>query len=227
MSVDLFDPVKTMAKITDSVILGFSTGKDSIVTLDLASRYFRNIYCYFLYIAPGLEFQERILRKYERRYKIEIERLPHPDVSNFFKYGTYRPADRGVRTVEFTDLHAYLRVKSGYRWIIGGERINDSLTRRAYLKQSGSIDLKSFRMYPIISWSKQTVLEYIRRKKLVLPNDLNVIGKSFCSLNGRELLYVKEHYPEDFERIKSFYPLCEVSVEHEKIKRKNNRKEKN
>lgn len=202
--------------MTNSLILGFSTGKDSIVALDIASRYFKKLYVYFLYIVPDLEFQEKILRKYERKYDIQIDRLPHPDVSNFLKYGTFRPPDSAVRQVQFSDLHDYLRVKSGYKWIAGGERINDSITRRAFLKTSGSIDLSSYRMYPLINWNKQSVIEYIKRKHLILSKDLSVIGRSFCSLNGKELLYVAENYPEDFERIKRFYPLCEVSVLREK-----------
>lgn len=219
MSVELYDPIKTMSKITDEVIVGFSTGKDSIVTLDLANKYFKKVYAYFLYITPDLEFQERVLRKYERRYGIEIERLPHPDVSKFFRYGTFRPYDKGVREVEFGDLHDYLRDKTGIPWIMTGERINDSLTRRAFLKTSGSIDMRSYRMYPLINWNKQTVIEYIKRKKLLLPRDLKEIGRSFCSLAGEELLYVKENYPEDYQKIKHFYPFCDVSALREKLKR--------
>lgn len=62
MSNLLFDPIKTQSRVTDSVIVAFSGGKDSIVTLDLCSRYFKKIYSFFMYLVPNLEFQERMLR---------------------------------------------------------------------------------------------------------------------------------------------------------------------
>ena len=67
MSNLLFDPIKTQASVTDSVIVGFSGGKDSIVTLDLCFRYFKTVKPYFMYLVPGLDFQEKMLKRYEER----------------------------------------------------------------------------------------------------------------------------------------------------------------
>ena len=64
-----------MSKVTDSVIVAFSGGKESVVTLDLCSRYFKNIKAFFMYIVPDLSFQERTLEWYEKRYQIEIMRI--------------------------------------------------------------------------------------------------------------------------------------------------------
>ena len=74
MSTILFDEIKTMSKITDTVLVGFSGGKDSIVTLDLCVKYFKNVIPFFLYIAPDLSFQERQLKWYENKYNLEISR---------------------------------------------------------------------------------------------------------------------------------------------------------
>ena len=43
MSNLMFDPIKTQAKVTDAVLVGFSGGKDSIATLDLCMRYFDRV----------------------------------------------------------------------------------------------------------------------------------------------------------------------------------------
>lgn len=198
--------------MVDSVIVSFSGGKDSIVTLDLCTKYFKEVHVFFMYIVPGLEFQEKTLRRYEKRYGIEIERIPHPDMAKFLKYGTFRPADDSVPVLEFNDCYSYVRDKFDCAWIAGGERINDSLNRRAMLKSGGSIDFKQFRMYPLLHWNKNEVVEYIRRKKLYLPEDTKVFGRSFCDLSGESLFLMKKYFPEDYKRVLKFYPLADVGI---------------
>lgn len=212
MGTELFDPIKAQSKMVRSVCVSFSCGKDSIVTLDLCKRYFDDVHAFFMYIVPGLEFQERTLRKYEKLYDIEILRIPHPDMAKFLRYGTYRPADLSVPVLEFNDCYSYVRSITGDAWIAGGERINDSLNRRAMLKSGGSVDFKRFRMYPLLHWTKNEVVEYIRRKKLYLPHDTRVLGSSFCDLSGETLSRIKKYFPNDYKRIKDFYPLCETGV---------------
>ena len=76
MSTVLYDPIKTMSKVTDSVLVGFSTGKESLVTLDLCCRYFKRVQPYFLYSVPDISFQERTLQWYENKYGFKVIRLP-------------------------------------------------------------------------------------------------------------------------------------------------------
>lgn len=83
MSTVLYDPIKTQAKVTDSVIVAFSGGKESIVTLDLCFRYFKNVRAFFMYICPDLSFQERTLEWYEKKYQTEIIRIPHMACRSF------------------------------------------------------------------------------------------------------------------------------------------------
>ncbi len=213
MSNLLFDPIKVQSRVTDSVLVGFSGGKDSIVTLDLCMRYFKRVIPFFLYIVPNLGFQERTLQWYENRYDTEIIRLPHFEVSNFMRYGSFREPDQKVPIVGITDEYNYLRLLTGATWIAAGERIDDSIIRRAMIKQSGSIDQKRARFYPLAYWKKKEVLGYIKHHRLKLPTDSKGLGFSFKSLEGRELAFVKKHYPEDYAKIESLYPYCGAAVE--------------
>lgn len=213
MSSLMFDPIKTQAKLTDAVLVGFSGGKDSIATLDLCMRYFDNVQPFFLYLCPELEFQEETLNWYERRYKCEILRLPHFEVSNFMRYGAFRNMDMSVPIVSVTDIYNYLRLQTGITWIAAGERINDSIIRRAMIKESGTIDKKRARIYPIATWTKKEVLSYIRHHKLKLPKDSRGLGFSFKSLAGVELAYIQQTYPSDYEKILSMYPFAGAAVE--------------
>ena len=213
MSNLLYDPIKTMSKVTDSVIVGFSGGKDSIVTLDLCFKYFKNVRPYFLYLVPDLDFQERMLKWYENKYNTEIIRLPHFEMSNFLKYGSFTIYDPNVDIVGINDTYAYLRQQTGYEWIAAGERCADSIVRNAMIKQSGSIDHKRGRFYPIAYWNKNEVLQNKKYKKLYLSPEQRKLGFSFRSLAGSELAVIQELYPNDYEKILKVFPFAGAGVE--------------
>lgn len=212
MGTELFDPIKTQSRITDTVLVAFSGGKDSVVTLDLCCRYFKRVIPFFMYIVPGLEFQEQLLDWYERRYGLEIVRLPHFEVSNFMRYGTFREYDFSVPIISITDIYAYMRTTTDGTWIAAGERINDSIVRRAMIKHSGTVDRNRGRFYPVAYWTKRNVMDYIKTKKLKLGIDSKKLGFSFKSLDGHELSMVKQEFPNDYERILRMYPFAEAAV---------------
>ena len=212
MSNLLFDPIKTQASVTDSVIVGFSGGKDSIVTLDLCLKYFKRVVPFFMYLVPDLEFQEKMLKHYENRYGIEILRIPHFECSDFLKYGSFTIPDLDVNIVTINDTYAFLREQTGIHWIAAGERCADSIVRNAMIKKSGSIDFKRGRFYPLAYWSKNEVLQYIKFHKLYLSPEQKKIGFSFRSLAGNELSVIKELYPKDYEKILKVYPFAGAGV---------------
>ena len=212
MSNLLFDPIKTQSRVTDSVIVGFSGGKDSIVTLDLCFKYFKRVVPFFMYLVPNLEFQEQMLRRYEERYNTEIIRIPHFEVSNFLKYGSFTQFDTNVDIVGINDTYAYLRQETGIHWIAAGERCADSIVRNAMIKKSGSIDYQRGRFYPLAYWKKQEVLQYIKYKKLYLSPEQKKLGFSFRSLAGNEVAVIKEMYPDDYEKILKVYPFIGAGV---------------
>lgn len=149
MSNLLYDPIKTQSSVTDSVIVAFSGGKDSIVTLDLCFKYFKNVVPFFMYLVPHLEFQEKMLQWYERQYNTEIVRLPHFELSNLLKYGSFTLPHYGVEIVTINDIYEYMRNETDFYWVAAGERCADSIVRNAMIKNSGSIDYKRGRFYPL------------------------------------------------------------------------------
>ena len=212
MSTALFDPIKTQSKVTDSVLVGFSGSKESVVVTDLCFRYFKNVKLFFMYIVPGLSFQERTIEWYEKRYQTEIIRIPHMDASEFFHYGSFRPPDYTFPIISINDIYHYLRLQTDIWWIAAGERINDSIVRRAMLKKSGSIDEKRGRIYPVMMWNKREVMDYIKFHNLYLGADSRKLGFSFKSLWGKELAMLKKHFPEDYYKVIRQYPFAEAGV---------------
>lgn len=215
MSTVLFDPIRTQAKVTDAVLVGFSGGKDSIVTLDLCMRHFKRVQPFFMYYVPGLRMQEETIRRYEKRYGVDVIRIPHFEVSNFMRYGTFRDPDPYVGIVSVKDVYDYLRIKTDIYWIACGERIADSVVRRAMIKRSGSIDKERGRFYPLAYWTKSDVVNYIQHYNLKLGKDYNKLGYSFRSLNANDLTFLNEEYPDDLQRVLRLYPLAMAGIKRE------------
>ena len=213
----LMDVVKTAKNITDSVLVGFSGGKDSAVTLDLCFKTFSHVQPFFMYIVKGLEFQEKTLRYYEKRYDTKILRVPHFMLADFYGAGTFRAADYNVPRIKTVELYNYLREKTGIYWIAAGERIADSIVRRAMIKHSGAIDKKRGRIYPIAYWNKAQVMAYIQMRKLPLSYENRYLDFSFRSLMGKDLIKIKKFFPEDYERIKAVFPLVDAVIKKEEF----------
>ena len=206
MSTALYDPIKAQAKITDSVIVGFSGGKDSLVTLDLCARYFKNVRAYFLYSVPNLSFQERCLRAYEEKYNLEIIRLPNTDVSERLKKGIFTLADKDVPIIRFQDIYDYLRNETGMYWIAGGERAADSIERNAMLKKIGSTNYEMGRFYPLAWWKEKEVLNYIKVHKLPYFD----MKEGFLP---QQLYEIREYFPNDWQRLLHMYPFMGAALE--------------
>lgn len=212
MSTELFDPVKVQSKVTDSVIVAFSCGKESIVTLDLCCRYFKNVKAFYLYVVPQVSFIEKVLQWYENKYNIEIIRLPHMDVGCFFRYGSFRRPDPTFPIVSMNDVYQYVRLETDIWWIAAGERIKDSIVRRAMIKKSSSIDVQRGRFYPVANFSKKDIYDYIKYHKLYLGEYNKIAGHSFGGLEWAELEIIRDRFPSDWEKFKNLYPFVEAAL---------------
>ena len=156
----LFRSVETASAITDSVLVAFSGGKDSVVTLDVCMKHFAHVEGFFMYQVRGLSFQESILRYYEDKYGIPIHRIPHFELSQWLRYGLFRPFDFDCPIVSVKEIYGYMRANTDIWWVAAGERISDSVWRRAMIKHSGTIDQKRGRFFPIAEWSKADRLTF-------------------------------------------------------------------
>lgn len=212
MSRVLFDNVKAAAMMTDSVIVSFSGGKDSVVTLDLCCQYFKKVHVFYMYLIPDLSFYRSIERWVNIKYGLKIIALPHFFLSEWLRYGVLREPDLSVPCIKILDIYNYVRSLTNCWWIAAGERIADSVTRLAIIKSSGSIDDKRGRIYPVAMWKKKEILHYIKQKNLKITPEHYVLGHSFSNLMPLDLSLIKKHYPEDYAKICACFPQAEASL---------------
>jgi phosphoadenosine phosphosulfate reductase len=210
---DLLGVLQTAATMTDRVLVAFSGGKDSVVTLDLCVKHFATVQPFFMYHVPGLSFQDRELAWAEQKYGVEIIRLPHFDTARLMATGAYNAAgDQSVAKLKITDIYDHLRKQTGIHWISAGERIADSIVRRAMIVKSGTIDAGRGRIYPVAHWRKAHVLAYIKTNNLRVSEEARILGHSFRDLRPAVLYAVKQQYPADYEKIIAMYPFAEAGV---------------
>lgn len=171
-----------------------------------------------MYQVPGLSFQEAICRYYEDKYGIPIYRIPHFMLSEWLRYGLFRPYDWNVPIISVKETYDYMREMTDIWWIAAGERINDSLWRRGMIKSTGTIDTKRGRFFPIAEWTKEDVKAYIRQHKLKVGAESSKLGFSFRSLSGKDMQCIKQAYPADYAKIKEWFPLVDVSMINAKMR---------
>lgn len=208
---DLLGVIKTARAMTDRVLVAYSGGKDSVVTLDLCCRHFPQVEAFFLYKVPGLEFEERSLRWAEAKYGLQIMRLPHFVTSCMLRDGDLGTADSSVAAVTIADIYAHVRKQTGTYWIAAGERIADSLVRRAMILHDGTINDKRGRIFPVAYWTKAHVMSYIKQRGLYLGEWSCLLGHSNF-FGPKKLSLIKQHYPADYQRIIAMYPLAEAGA---------------
>lgn len=214
----IYSVINAASKVTDHVIVSVSGGKDSVVTLDLCASKFRRVDAFFMYLVKGLSFQEDWIRWAEQKYAIpHIYRVPHFMLADFMAAGSFRFPDISVDRTSINQIYNYIRRVTGAHWIAAGETISDSIYRRAMIKQSGTIDYKRGRIYPVAGFNRQQIRDYIKFKNLRVSAESEALGFSFRSFMAKELLVIKEVYPNDWLKIKNCFPLIEAELKREEF----------
>lgn len=184
----------------------FSSGKDSLVTLDLVSKYIKDYEIVHFYYYKNLSIRENIFNWYEKRLGKKIIRLPHPERSWFFK----RLGKKVKTNVVINDTESFIRNKYNMFYTAQGHRIAESLTRRAMLKKfSKGIDEKSRRVYPVLNFKEKHIYSYIKKNRLKLPVDYSYGFRDINIFKGDALIWLYNNFREDYISINKEFPFVE------------------
>jgi hypothetical protein len=205
-------------------ICSFSMGKDSIAAYIQMKKYFDRVIPVFYYIVPGLEFQRKSLEYYQNEvFKDErIIQVPSPAIYRQLAYYMYQHPgavdalhDADIYIPHYDEL--FMIVKAGlglpgdtYTGV--GVRITDSLNRRFSIKRYGAENAKRCQFYPVFDWTNDVLISEIRQSGIKLPVDYRIWGRSFDGFHYKFLKPLKDHFPDDFERVKALYPFVELEL---------------
>lgn len=181
----------------------FSTGKDSIVTLDLMIKYTNSQMKFvYLYFVKGLSMKESILQFYEKRYGIIIDRLP----------SAHHIAMKTGKKIHLSQIEADIRFKYNISYLATGDRKSESLSKRGMLAHvKYGIDEKYKKIYPVINFTEKDIYSYIKLHKLPLPVEYNTGKKrDFYIPTASDLIILKYNYPKDYKLIINEFPQLEA-----------------
>lgn len=212
----------TLAAEGRPVIVSFSAGKDAICT-ELALREAGvATELVYLYYIPGLRFVDEGLSSLEDQLDKKVHRFPHPSLYRWLRHGIFQTPERArvIEAAQLTDL-SYEQVWELVRehldmdpdtWLADGVRANDSQQRRMAFTRYGAMKEQSHKVSPIWDWSIAAVRQCLEGHKITLPIDYEWFGRSFDGLDRRFTDPIREHAPNDFERIREWFPLVDMEA---------------
>lgn len=210
------------AKCNNKVLLAFSCGKDAIAAwLALKARGVE-VVPYYYYLCPDLEFIESSLKYYEEYFETPIMRVPSPSIYRLWRNCVYQPPERlpdllASRMPKFNDHDLSQAVKRSSKisldtWTALGVRAADSVNRRTNFVMSGAAPENKKKFYPVWDWLKARLQVELHRAKIKLPIDYWIFGRTFDGIDYRFIGPLKKHLPEDYERLKHYYPFIECEI---------------
>lgn len=206
--------IERVAKETDKVILFHSaTGKDSLVMLDLMAPYFKEIVCVYMYMVPYLRSVMRYIKWSEDRYpNARFIQAPHFNVSSWVKSGFLGMASNPrQKLLNLADITEMARRHTGIEWAFFGMKEVDSLNRRIMLRTyDNGINWKTKKAYPLYQYKTKDVVRYIKERRLITNATYGATGASSGEnpASWSYLVYLRENYPDDLERVCAMYPDC-------------------
>jgi 3'-phosphoadenosine 5'-phosphosulfate sulfotransferase (PAPS reductase)/FAD synthetase len=216
--LDMLRVMKESEGLSDCPVVLFSTGKDSIVTLDIVSQFYKDFKIVHMYFVKGLSYREKTLKYYSQRYGKEIIQIPEPETVNALQRGVFSLSQTVKKEsfVRMSDIERQIRFITGQFYLFTGEKKADSLNRRIMINHEGDgIDRVHGKVYPLADWTEKNVFKYLKVKKLPLPVEYQSGFRNIDSPNKSALLWMKNNFPEDYEKVLETFPLIETLL-HER-----------
>lgn len=224
---------KMISDKTDGICqLAFSLGKDSIASWLKLKEHFHTIIPVYYYSVPNLSFINKSIRYYEDFFETRIIQVPQPSLYKQLRAGVFQTKESWAAIKKFNlplfkreEIHEWVAEDLGLptnAYTAVGNRAADNLTRQvAIVKRDKTtreiIEYKAHndrlkKFFPVFDFDIKMVVDIIRKSGIKLPEDYHIWGKTFDGKDYRFVEPLKKHYPEDYEIIKSYFPLIDNEI---------------
>lgn len=206
---------------TDTVLLAFSRGKDSIAAWLLLREAGFRVVPFHMEIVPRLPFVQRSLAWFERYFDTPIVRVLHPNFLHWFRTMSFQGPGRCglisaldetglLRVPSYTAINRAVARDAGLpedTWVAMGTRAQDSLRRRVTLRRYGPLSPRQRTFWAIFDMTTPEQIALLRQHGIRLPIDYALFGRSFDGIDWRFLKPIHDHLPADYAVIRYWFPL--------------------
>lgn len=203
--------IDRVREMTDSAMLFCSFGKDSLVLLDLLYPRFKRILCVFMYFVKDLEHINRWIRWAQAKYpKAEFIQVPHWNLTYILRSGLYCVPNPNVKIMKLADVVKSMRLKYGIDYCFLGMKKADGMNRRLMLNtyEADGYEHNGL-VYPLADWTQKDILSYMKQHNLPTPIRYSLKSSSGVGFNEDCLLWLRNNYPQDLQKIYSVFPMAE------------------
>lgn len=202
---------------THTALLFCSFGKDSLVLLDLLSSKFDKVICVFMYFVKGLEHIDKYMRWAKAKYdNVEIEQIPHFMLSSLLRSGLFCVANPHVKILNLKDMDKAMKIKHSANYSFFGMKKADCLNRHIMLDQYGDTYEHMGKVYPLADWLQKDVLRYLKMRQIPEPVRYSKQTGGGVGFELECFLYLREHYPDDLQKILKAFPASEkLLIDHD------------
>lgn len=208
--------LKTASERSDSILVSFSGGKDSLAVLDLCCRSFSRVEAFFMQWVPGLACVEVPAIDGAARFGVKLHMVPHWAGMRCLKNGVhcFAPADsHGWPDVGLRDIYSMVTEDAGIPMIAMGGKRRDGLWRKRNLD---STKKWAEVITPIVGWSNADVVAHLVARKIPVPRGDSKDG-SGADLSRPFVLWLHDHHPDDFEVMASYFPFVRAIIKQREL----------
>jgi 3'-phosphoadenosine 5'-phosphosulfate sulfotransferase (PAPS reductase)/FAD synthetase len=196
-------------------VVAFSGGKDSWVVLDLALRTFQSVEAVALTFMPEPLEQEEVQFAKAEALGVRVHRTMGPACFSALADSLYCDPTRlldDVATPSGMDLCWYTAKQIGAPFVLTGNRKSEGADRRSLLNQQRH----THTIHPIRGWRYLDVVGYLGMRRIEIPPS-EAKDKGGPRIDKRWLLWCHDHYPRDFERVRTLFPYIDALIAHRSI----------
>jgi hypothetical protein len=164
---------------------------------------------------------------YEDHFGIRVAKMPHPILYDHLNHQDWQPFGKALTlgsfklgSVSFKLLTgAYLQANGikDIQYDCNCMKMADSLNRRLLLRNREDVDRKDKIIYLTKYLTDTQCFDYMKEHSIPKTDDYKIFGRSWDGLSYHFLYGVRKYYPEDFETIKSYFPLIEAEIMRYKL----------
>lgn len=197
---------------SDSIIISYSGGKDSLVVTDMCVRTFPKVDAFIMEFVPGMAIVEERIEYAAKRWGLAVRRYPHWSSLQAIRAGvfcdTHWTVEDDLPEIKLLDIYGMVRKDTGMRFIATGAKRADGIWRRRYMKMKHvSRDV----VMPIAGFQKVDVVSYLQAMKIPMPGGDGKVS-SGVDLAAPSILWLHDNHPDDFKKLCAVFPYAEAVV---------------